>query len=295
MSVEDPVRESPAARALQAAAALRGEWRRAGLEDPRPRALLVLGSGLAELADRVENGTSTPFDALPGFVAAGVSGHAGRYVVGTLAGVPVLVQSGRIHAYEGHAMDRVVHPVRTAVALGIPAAVFTNAAGGIGRHLAPGDVMLIDDHIDLMFRSPLAGAVEEREDRFPDMSAPYDPDLQQRALAAALDAGVPMRRGTYAAVLGPSYETPAEIRMLARMGADAVGMSTVPEVITARAAGMTVLAFSMITNPAAGTSGLAPLNHSEVMDVGRRAGTRLARVIEGVVRGLPSVTATRTP
>ncbi|RMH11091.1 MAG: purine-nucleoside phosphorylase, partial [Gemmatimonadetes bacterium] len=190
------------------------------------------------------------------------------------------------HAYEGHPMEVLCAPVRVARRLGVHTCIFTNAAGGAAPRLGPGSLMLIDDHINLLWRSPLAGPVLDGETRFPDMSAPYDPALQRLALEVARDARVPLERGTYAAVLGPSYETPAEVRMLRWMGADAIGMSTVPEVITARAAGLRVLGFSLITNRAAGLSG-QPLSHDEVVEVGRRAGARLEGILRGVLRRLP--------
>lgn len=271
-----------------AAEVIRARCGAAGLL-PEPRILLVLGSGLSGLTERVESPVEIPFSELPGFPGAGVPGHEGRYLAGRLGGTPVLMQSGRVHAYEGHAMDRVVLPVRTAVALGVTNAVFTNAAGGIHRHLQPGCLMLLDDHLNLMWRSALAGPVRSNEERFPDLSRPYDADLQQRAVNVAGELGITLHRGTYAAVLGPSFETPAEVRMLERCGADAVGMSTVPEVITARAAGVRVMAISMITNRAAGTPGSGKLNHEEVLEVGARAGHNLGALLEGLIRELHPV------
>jgi purine-nucleoside phosphorylase len=251
-----------------------------------PEVVLVLGSGLGSLADALRDPEVIPFDAVPGFPPAGVAGHAGRYAAGHLEGRRVLVQAGRFHLYEGHGPELVAAPVRIAARLGAPVLLVTNAAGGVDRRLDPGRIMLVDDHIDLTWRSPLAGAVREGEARFPDMSAPYDPALQRHALDIALELGIPLARGTYAAALGPSYETPAEVRMLARMGASAVGMSTVPEVITARAAGMRVVAFSLISNHAAGISP-HPLSHEEVLATGRAAAPVFEALVRGVVRGLP--------
>lgn len=253
----------------------------------RPEVLLVLGSGLGGLVDLVEGAVSIPFEDVPGFPPIGVKGHSGRYVAGSLDGRRVLIQAGRFHLYEGHPVELVCAPVRIAVELGVKAGVFTNAAGGISRELKPGSLMLIDDHINLQWRSPLAGPVVAGDERFPDMSAPYDADLQRLALEAALAQGERLERGTYAAVMGPSYETPAEVRMLARMGADAVGMSTVPEVITARAMGLPCLGFSLITNRAAGLS-LEPLDHEDVMDVGAKAGVHLSKIIRDVVARIHS-------
>lgn len=263
-----------------AAAVLRAE-----LGDP-PNVLLVLGSGLGPLADSVEDPVEVPFEALPGFPAAGVEGHAGKYVAGSLEGRRVLVQAGRLHVYEGYPMELVVRPMRIASTLGIRITILTNAAGGIDRQLGPGSLMLLDDHINLMGGNPLVGPVQPGEARFPDMSAPYDPELQELAMQAALAERIPLVRGTYAAMLGPSYETPAEVRMLERMGADAVGMSTVPEAITARASGMRVIAFSLVTNRAAGLSD-EPLDHDDVVEIGREAGGALERILRRVLQALP--------
>ncbi|MEZ4417419.1 MAG: purine-nucleoside phosphorylase [Gemmatimonadota bacterium] len=252
---------------------------------PAPVAYLVLGSGLSHVAERVERAAVVPFSQVPGFPAAGVLGHAGQFRIGWLAGRAVLVQAGRFHLYEGHPVDTVVAPVRVARALGAGIGIFTNAAGGIDRRLQPGHLMLIDDHINLTGHSPLLGAVRPGETRFPDMSAPYDRDLQRLAERAASARGERLQRGVYLGLLGPSFETPAEIRMAAGLGAHAVGMSTVAEVITARAAGMRCLGFSMITNAAAGLSG-QPLQHDEVLEVGKAAGQRLGELIEDVLAGL---------
>ena len=251
-----------------------------------PEILLVLGSGLSGLAETVPHAVSIPFGEVPGFPRAGVAGHAGRLVFGELEGRRVLVQAGRFHLYEGHPADLVVAPVRLAAALGVKTVILTNAAGGIARGLDPGAIMLLDDHLNLMWRSPLSGPVREGEGRFPDMAAPYDRALQASALALAAEVGIPVSRGVYAAVLGPSYETPAEIRFLEKAGADAVGMSTVPEAIAAAALGLRVLGFSLITNKAAGLGG-AKLDHQEVLEVGRVAGGRLERLIRAIIREMP--------
>jgi len=248
----------------------------------RPEVFLVLGSGLGALADGVRNGVSFPFHAIPGFPDSGVSGHAGRMVAGRLGGRPVLVQSGRFHLYEGYDPEVVVAPVRLAAHLGAGTVLLTNAAGGISRDLGPGSILLLKDHINFMGRSPLAGPVHNGEERFPDLGEPYDEDLRDLARDVAAELGIPLREGVYAAVLGPSYETPAEIGFLARAGADAVGMSTVPEAIAARALGLRVLAFSLVTNRAAGLSS-KPLRHDEVLAVGRKAGQRLASLITSLL------------
>lgn len=250
-----------------------------------PRVQVVLGSGLSHLAAEIVDPITIPFEQIPGFPPAGVAGHQGAFVAGRLAGVPVLAQAGRYHAYEGHTMDVVVAPVRVGAALGVEVLIVSNAAGGIDGRLGPGDLMLIEDHINLMFRSSLAGPVQGDEERFPDMSAPYDEALQGIALESADELGVELTRGTYAAVLGPSYETAAEVRMIAKMGAHAVGMSTVPEVTLARAAGLRCLGFSMVTNKGTGL-GSGTIGHDEVMEVGRVSGARLGRILGGVLRRL---------
>lgn len=246
-----------------------------------PSIAVVLGSGLSHLVERLEDPVATRFDELPGFPASGVLGHMGRFVFGRLDGTEMLLQAGRYHAYEGNAMDVLVGPVRVLAELGVEVLILTNAAGGIHARVGPGDLVLVDDHINLMFRSPLLGPVQRDEQRFPDMSAPYDPELQELALSVAADAGVELVRGTYAAVLGPSYETAAEVRMLGRLGADVVGMSTVPEVIVARALGMRCVAFSMVTNKATGLSS-EPISHEDVLEIGQEAGYRLGALISGL-------------
>jgi purine-nucleoside phosphorylase len=232
----------------------------------------------------VADAVRIPQDAIPGWPAARVAGHRGELLAGTLGGVPVLVQNGRAHLYEGHAPAAVVLPVRVFARLGIETLLLTNAAGAIRRGLDPGALMLIADHINLMWRHPLAGAVQSGEERFPDMSEPYDGALRARARATALARGIALDEGVYAGVLGPSYETPAEIRMLERLGADAVGMSTVPEVITARAAGLGCLGISVIANVAAGRA-QTPLAHADVLAAGERAAESLSALVEGVVSG----------
>jgi len=242
----------------------------------------VLGSGLGDVAEGVRSATHIPYADIPGFQKPGAPGHKGELVAGTLEGVEVLVQSGRFHLYEGHAPQLAVLPVRVFARLGIRTLVVTNAAGGIRLTFRPPTLMLIADHINLMFRNPLEGAVEEGEQRFPDMSDPYDRELRGIAREVALQQKIGLDEGVYAALLGPSYETPAEIRMLERLGANAVGMSTVPEVIVARARGMRCLGFSSITNAAAGLSA-APLSHEEVLAAGARVAGQLATLIRGVL------------
>lgn len=252
----------------------------------RPRAAIVLGSGLGFLADEVRDATRIPYSELPGFPQPGVVGHKGELVVGTLDEVPVVVQAGRFHLYEGHTADVAALPVRVFHEVGIRTLIVTNAAGGVRPTFRPGTLMLIADHVNMMFRNPLVGPVRDGEERFPDMSSPYDPELRALAREAAREERIPLEEGVYLALLGPSFETPAEIRALARLGADAVGMSTVPEVITARARGMRCVGFSTITNLAAGISP-TPLSHHEVLEVGRQVGKSLGTIVKGVVRRLP--------
>lgn len=249
----------------------------------KPRALLVLGSGLGALADDIQDAVRIPFADVPGFAPAGIEGHKGQLVAGMLEGVACIVLQGRYHWYEGHSMEAVTLPVRAAAALGVEVMLVTNAAGGLNRNFRPGDLMIIDDHINLLWQNPLTGAVVEGEARFPDMSEPYDRALQALAQRVAVEQGISVVRGTYVALSGPSYETPAEIRAYQRFGADAVGMSTVPEVLVARASAVRVLGLSLITNFAAGLSPSA-LSHDEVIEAGLNA----RAAFSGLVRGLLS-------
>lgn len=253
--------------------------------DAQPVLALVLGSGLGDLAQTAEEAVSVPTSALPGYPQATVAGHTGRLVFGQLEGRPVVFVQGRVHAYEGHALEAVTFYVRLLHALGVPRLLVTNAAGGVNPSFRPGTLMFIEDHINLAFASPLAGPPLPGTPRFPDMSAPYDPAWLAEAEALALEAGLATRRGTYLWTAGPSYETPAEIRFFSRLGADAVGMSTVPEVIVAHALGMRVLGLSTITNAAAGL-GTTPLDHQEVLDVGRQVRGSLERLVRVLVRAL---------
>jgi purine-nucleoside phosphorylase len=251
-----------------------------------PTVAIVLGSGLGHLADEVQQAVHIPYAEIPGFPQPSVAGHKGELVAGTLEDMPVLVQSGRFHLYEGHAADVAALPVRVFARLGVRTLIVTNAAGGVRPTFRAGTLMLIADHVNLMFRNPLIGPVLQGEERFPDMSEPYDAGLRALAREAAREAGIALEEGVYVGLLGPSYETPAEIRMLQRLGIDAVGMSTVPEVIVARARGIRCLGFSTITNLAAGISP-TKLSHAEVLDVGRQMGRSLAAIVRGVVRLLP--------
>ena len=237
-----------------------------------PRVGVVLGSGLGAFADTAAFGTRIPYAEIPQMPRSAVVGHAGNLCVGSVDGVPVACLQGRAHVYEGHTQSRAVFGVRVLAELGCRVVLLTNAAGGIQAGFQPGDLMLITDHLNLMGDNPLRGPNFGSGPRFPDLSRAYDPDLQSMARAAARAAGRTLREGLYAAMLGPSYETPAEIRMLRTLGADAVGMSTVPEVIALRQLGVRVGAMSCITNLAAGISGQA-LDHSEVEATAQR--TRL--------------------
>jgi purine-nucleoside phosphorylase len=255
---------------------------RARIGDVRPTTAIVLGSGLGALADEIEQATRVPYADVPGFPAATVAGHAGTLISGRLQGVPVLALAGRFHMYEGHEARLAGFPARVAHALGAATLIVSNAAGGINRVWEPGDLMLIRDHINLMFRNPLIGPVEADEPRFLDMCQPYDPALAGVARQVAAEQQILLREGVYAALLGPAYETAAEVRMLGVLGADAVGMSTVPEVLVARALGMRVLGFSCITNLACGLSN-HPITHAEVLETTARAAGKFVRLVAGVV------------
>jgi purine-nucleoside phosphorylase len=243
---------------------------------------LVLGSGSNRLVEALADTASVPFTDVPDFPAAGVEGHMGRFVRGDLDGVGVIVQAGRYHAYEGWPAETVVAPVRVLGELGVETLVMTNAVGGIRADLQPGALVLLDDQINLTFRNPLIGPVVGSEERFPDMSAPFDRELADLARSVALELGIPLVGGTYGGVLGPAYETAAEVRMMARYGADVVGMSTIPEVLTARALGMRCVGLSLVTNRAASRSG-APISHADVLDVGEGGADELERIVTGLV------------
>jgi len=251
----------------------------------RPEVAITLGSGLGGLADRITDAVRIPYREIPGFHAPSVEGHKGELVVGQLGGKTVLAQSGRFHMYEGYSASESVLPVRTFGVLGINTLIVTNAAGGVNRAFGPGTIMLITDHINLSGRTPLEGPVMAGEQRFPDMTTPYDAELRGLARTVADREGIAMAEGVYLALLGPSYETSAEVRMLAVLGADAVGMSTAVEVIAARARGMRCLGFSTVTNAATGTT-TELLSHAEVMEVAGQAGNRVATIIEGVIAAL---------
>lgn len=243
-----------------------------------PSVILVLGSGLGDLAGDIVDPVTIPYAEIPGFPRSTVAGHAGRLVAGILNGVEVVAMQGRFHLYEGWEPAAVAAPIRALATLGAGVAVLSNAAGGLRPGFRAGDLMLISDHLNLMGKNPLTGPVLGGEERFPDMSQPYDREFRRAAMEVALAQRIPLQEGVYAGLLGPSYETPAEIRMLRTLGADAVGMSTVPEVIVARALGLRVLGISLISNLAAGISPVA-LSHAEVMEAGERVGPLFRRLV----------------
>ncbi|HET9799963.1 MAG TPA: purine-nucleoside phosphorylase [Gemmatimonadaceae bacterium] len=281
MSGTPPFGHAAAARAADAVRNRIGEIGEIGA----PVLGVVLGSGLGGLADRVDRPTVVGYDEVPGFPRTAVAGHAGRLIAGTIAGRPVVALSGRFHPYEGHPPALASFPIRVLHALGARTLLVSNAAGGIRGSFRPGDLMLITDQINFAFRNPLIGAAEHDEPRFPDMSEPYDRETAARLRACAREIDLPLAEGVYCGLLGPSYETQAEIRMLSVFGADAVGMSTVSEVIVARALGMRVAGLSCITNVAAGLSP-HPLSHTSVLETTARVAARLESLVERFVASL---------
>ena len=248
-----------------------------------PRIALVLGSGLGGFADELDEAARVPYDQIPGFARSTVAGHAGSLVIGKVGTVPVVAMQGRVHFYEGYSLEEVTFPVRTFKLLGIETLLLTNAAGGINVQLSEGTLMIISDHLNLMGVNPLRGPNDERfGPRFPDMSEVYSRALLEMVVEEANSLGIEVRRGIYAALSGPSYETPAEIHMLRSFGADAIGMSTVPEAIVARHMGMKVLGISCITNMAAGISD-SPINHDEVMETGNRVRTTFTLLLRHII------------
>lgn len=277
-------------KAAEAAAFIRSKY------SGEIKTAIVLGSGLGAFADELANAVKIPYDQIPGFERSTVEGHAGQLVLGEIEGVAVAVQQGRFHYYEGYEMEQVILPVRAFGLLGIKNLILTNAAGSLNSDMTPGSLMLITDHVNCMGVNPLRGPNDERfGPRFPDMSEVYDREFQQ---IAAVEAGAIARerfesghdneltdflhRGIYCALSGPTYETPAEIQMYRRLGADTVGMSTVPEAIAARHQGMRVLGISCITNLAAGMSD-QPINHVEVMETGARVAEIFKELLRRVI------------
>lgn len=247
-----------------------------------PRVAVILGSGLGEFAETLTHSEVIPFSAVPHFPLSSVAGHSGNVVLGKVGAAWVICLQGRVHYYEGHDMKAVTFPMRVLGRLGIRRVIVTNAAGGINRRLRPGDLMLIRDHISSFCPNPLIGPNEvSLGPRFPDMSAAYSEGLRQLARNCARRLKLTLKEGVYVSVTGPSYESPAEIAMLKHLGADAVGMSTVPEVIVARHMGMECLGISSITNAAAGISN-RPLSHAEVLEAGERVKPRLIALISAI-------------
>ena len=248
-----------------------------------PRIGIILGSGLGGIAEVIEDKHVIPYGEIPHFVCSTAPGHKGQFVAGRFGGKPVICMQGRLHFYEGHALSDIIFPVRVMKLLGVRSLIVTNAAGGVNTNFQVGDLMLIEDHINFMGTNPLIGPNDaEFGPRFCDMSYTYTPSLRRAAEEAAKKLGISLRRGVYLGCTGPSYETPAEIRAFRTLGADAVGMSTVPEAIAASHCGLKVLAFSLITNMAAGILD-QPLSEEEVIEIGSRRGAELQRLITQIV------------
>lgn len=251
-----------------------------------PRIGLILGSGLGVLGEEVENAVKIPYGQIPNFPVSTVQGHAGQLVIGELSGQTVIVMQGRFHYYEGWSLEQVTFPVRVMKALGVEVVFVTNAAGGINPDWNAGDLMLIEDHINFTGQNPLIGHnLDAFGPRFPDMSNAYDRELRQKAKQVAARLGIELREGVYVGMTGPSYETPAEIRMLRLLGGHAVGMSTVPEVIIAKHSGLQVIGITCISNLAAGILE-QPLTHDEVMEETEKAKSRFITLVKAVVKEL---------
>ena len=248
----------------------------------RPETCIILGSGLDALMDRVRNADTIPYAEIPGFPVSSVAGHAARMIFGTLGGREVVLMCGRFHFYEGHSMKQVTFPLFVLHEMGVQTLIVTNACGGINESFAPGDLMLITDHINLTGNNPLTGPNDERfGPRFPDMTEVYSPDLRRAAKEQAEALEIPLKEGVYALFPGPMYETAAEIRAFRTLGADAIGMSTVPEATAARYLGMKVLGISCITNMATGIAKKAH-SHEAVLEKARQSGESLCALIEAV-------------
>lgn len=252
----------------------------------KPELGLILGSGLGAIADTIEEAEYYNYSDIPGFPVSTVEGHAGRLVIGKLEGKVVVAMQGRFHYYEGYAMQEVTFPVRVMKLLGTEKLIVTNAAGAVNKDFTPGDLMLITDHINLSGANPLVGRnLNEFGTRFPDMSDSYDKELRKNVKNIAADLGLTLREGVYAMFSGPTYETPAEIRMARTIGADAVGMSTVPEVIVAKHSGMSVIGISCMTNMAAGILD-QPLNHEEVMETSERVRKSFIKLMTNIIKNI---------
>ncbi|MBG9788641.1 MULTISPECIES: purine-nucleoside phosphorylase [Brevibacillus] len=249
----------------------------------KPTIGLVLGSGLGVLADEIEEATVISYNEIPHFTKSTVVGHKGQLVIGKLKGKQVVAMQGRFHYYEGHDLEAVVFPIRVMKAIGVETIIVTNAAGGVNESYKPGDLMLISDHLNLTYRNPLIGGNDESLGaRFPDMSEAYSKRLRGLSKEVAATLGIQLQEGVYAGLLGPSYETPAEIRMLRILGGDSVGMSTVPEVIVARHMNIEVLGISCISNMAAGILD-QPLSHDEVMETTEKVKAEFLSLVKGVI------------
>lgn len=252
----------------------------------RPRIGVILGSGLGGLADQATDSTIIPYTEIPHFHGTSIEGHAGRMILGNFQGIPTVFLQGRFHVYEGYPMEEVVFPTRTVAGLGVDTLIVTNAAGATNTKYRPGDLMIIEDHINLMGDNPLKGPnIAELGPRFPDMTEAYDRACRAELERAGADLSIPLHHGVYGGVLGPTYETPAEIRMLRTLGADAIGMSTVPETIAANHLGVRVAGVSVITNMGAGLSS-NKLTHQEVIDNSKLGADKLRRLLE---RAIPSM------
>ena len=252
----------------------------------KPSVAVVLGSGLGAFADELTDATSIAYQDIPGFARATVEGHAGALVIGKASGVALAAMQGRFHSYEGYSLEEVTFPIRVLKLLGAETLVLTNAAGALNVEFVPGSLMIISDHINLLGSNPLVGPNDDRfGPRFPDLTSVYAPELQSMVIDEASEMGLGMRRGVYAALSGPSYETPAEIHMVRTLGADAVGMSTVPEAIVARHMNMRVVGISCITNLAAGVSS-RPIDHSQVMAIGERVRDQFTELLRRVIKRL---------
>jgi purine-nucleoside phosphorylase len=287
----DPTRPIPPTAQPERIAALTAAVR--ARTEVVPEVGIVLGSGLGGLADDLEDAVAIPFGDLPDWPATTAPGHVGRLLLGRLGGRSVVMLQGRFHLYEGNDPGLVVQPILLFHALGARIAVLTNAAGGLDPSFGPGTLMVVTDHINLTGRSPLIGPnAEQLGPRFPDMTEAWSPRLRKRLQAAGVVEGIELREGVYVGLTGPTYETPAEVRMLAALGGDAVGMSTVLECIAARWVGLEVCGVSLITNAGAGYSG-SPLTHEEVLEAGASAGPRLARVIQRFISDLDDEAASR--
>ncbi len=258
------------------------EYIKAAAGGIEPKVAMVLGSGLGGISDIMDVEAAIPYGDIPGFVRSTAVGHAGKLLLGRVSGVPCAVMSGRNHIYEGYAASQVAYPVYVLKKLGVEKLILTNAAGAVNERFSPGDLMLITDHLNLMGVTPVnRDYVEETGKWFFDMSHVYAPELIRRAEAVAQELGVMLRKGVYAMFLGPQYETPAEIRMARMLGADAVGMSTVPEAIAASQCGIKVLGVSCMTNMAAGILD-QPITHDEVLEVGRRVEDKMKKLLKGL-------------